>query len=238
MRCDLESQIRGVLKTFGPGIGKAPSRLVKRAREIVADELAAKPELASLVGSLLAMRARVVERIGGLDGRLRARAKTTLVCRRLITVPGGGPITALAIWASIDDQARFARSRDVGAYFGLTPRRYASGGLKSIRTGGIGVRQGTRSQVSQPRVHAAPSTRVPSTSRWSSRGIRTVPEFMGGHDVRLLNAGDQRRNAWADSYIGCSGSRPAIAVAASSEASAAASSSAVYGAAASCGTHT
>ena len=127
MRCDLENQIRGILKTFGLVIGKAPSRLVKRAHEIVADEPAAKPALASLVESLLAMRSSVVERIDALDRGLRARARTTPVCRRLITVPGVGPITALAIWSSIDDQARFARSRDVGTYFGLTPRRYASG---------------------------------------------------------------------------------------------------------------
>ena len=127
MRCDLENQIRGILKTFGLVIGKAPSRLVKRAHEIVADEPAAKPALASLVESLLAMRSSVVERIEALDRGLRARARTTPVCRRLITVPGVGPITALAIWSSIDDQTRFARSRDVGAYFGLTPRRYASG---------------------------------------------------------------------------------------------------------------
>jgi transposase len=44
-----------------------------------------------------------------------------------MTVPGVGPITALAIRAGIDDAARFARPADVGAYFGLTPRRYASG---------------------------------------------------------------------------------------------------------------
>ena len=127
MRCDLENQIRGVLKTFGLVIGKAPSRLVKRAHEIIADELSTKPALASLVESLLAMRSSVVERIEALDRGLRGRARTTPVCRRLITVPGVGPITALAIWSSIDDLARFARSRDVGAYFGLTPRRYASG---------------------------------------------------------------------------------------------------------------
>ena len=131
MRCDLENQIRGVLKTFGLVIGKAPSRLVKRAHEIVADELATKPELASLVESLLAMRASVVERIEALDGRLRVRAKTTPVCRRFITVPGIGPITALAIWASIDDQARFARSRDVGAYFG--PGLHQVGGQRLQR---------------------------------------------------------------------------------------------------------
>jgi transposase len=127
MRCDLENQIRGVLKIFGLVIGKAPSRLARRAAEIADDELAAKPELASLVRTLLAMRSAVLEHIGELDADLRARAKTSLVCRRFMTVPGVGPITALAVSAGIDDQQRFARSRNVGAYFGLTPRRYASG---------------------------------------------------------------------------------------------------------------
>ncbi len=44
-----------------------------------------------------------------------------------MTVPGIGPITALAFQSAIDDPTRFRRSRSVGAYFGLTPRRHASG---------------------------------------------------------------------------------------------------------------
>ncbi len=44
-----------------------------------------------------------------------------------MTVPGIGPITALAFHSAIDEPARFRRSRSVGAYFGLTPRRFASG---------------------------------------------------------------------------------------------------------------
>ena len=44
-----------------------------------------------------------------------------------MTVPGIGPITALAFHSAIDEPSRFRRSRSVGAYFGLTPRRYASG---------------------------------------------------------------------------------------------------------------
>ncbi len=44
-----------------------------------------------------------------------------------MTVPGIGPLTALAYRATIDDPTRFARSRNVGAYVGLTPRRFASG---------------------------------------------------------------------------------------------------------------
>jgi len=44
-----------------------------------------------------------------------------------MTVPGVGPMTALAFMATVDDPTRFRRARSVGAYVGLTPRRYASG---------------------------------------------------------------------------------------------------------------
>ena len=53
--------------------------------------------------------------------------KTEPTCRRLMTVPGVGPLTALAFRATIDQPDRFRKSRDVGAHLGLTPRRYQSG---------------------------------------------------------------------------------------------------------------
>ncbi len=56
-----------------------------------------------------------------------ALARNDLDCRRSMTLPGVGPINALAFCAAIDDPSRFRRSRSVGAYFGLTPRRHASG---------------------------------------------------------------------------------------------------------------
>jgi transposase len=49
------------------------------------------------------------------------------VCRRLLSVPGVGPVVALTYATGIDDPTRFAHSRDVGPHFGLTPRKYASG---------------------------------------------------------------------------------------------------------------
>jgi transposase len=49
------------------------------------------------------------------------------ICRRLMTVPGVEPLTALAFRATVDQPERFRRSRDVGAHLGLTPRRYQSG---------------------------------------------------------------------------------------------------------------
>ena len=49
------------------------------------------------------------------------------ICRRLMTVPGVGPVAALSFKVGVDDPLRFARSRTVGAHFGLTPRRHQSG---------------------------------------------------------------------------------------------------------------
>jgi transposase len=48
-------------------------------------------------------------------------------CRRLMTAPGVGPVVALTYATALDAPDRFTRSRDVGAHFGLTPRKYASG---------------------------------------------------------------------------------------------------------------
>ena len=44
-----------------------------------------------------------------------------------MSIPGVGQLTALAFTAAIDDPGRFRRSRDIGAYLGLVPRRYQSG---------------------------------------------------------------------------------------------------------------
>ena len=62
-----------------------------------------------------------------LTKRVLDEVRVEPTCRRLMTVPGVGPLTALAFRATIDRPDRFRRSRDVGAHLGLTPRRYQSG---------------------------------------------------------------------------------------------------------------
>src|SRR5258708_1653459 len=54
-------------------------------------------------------------------------ARNDAQVRRFMTTPGVGPITALCLLATIDDPTRFKKSRSVGAYVGLTTRRFASG---------------------------------------------------------------------------------------------------------------
>src|ERR1700746_2185268 len=54
-------------------------------------------------------------------------ARSNAQVRQFMTPPGIGPVTALCFLATIDDPTRFKRSTSVGAYVGLTTRRYASG---------------------------------------------------------------------------------------------------------------
>jgi transposase len=124
IKCDIENQIRGLLKNLGLVIGKVGGNVFRhRAEELVAEH----PLLQEAVRPLLTVREIVRREVAGLTRRLLTMARDNDESRRLMTVPGIGPINALAFCAAIDEPSRFRRSRSVGAYFGLTPRRYASG---------------------------------------------------------------------------------------------------------------
>ena len=121
---DLSNQVRGLLKNVGLIIGKAQGKaFTARAKELIEGH----PDLGSAVEPLLVARDTVSRQIADLDRKVMALARDDEQVRCFMTAPGIGPITALAYRATIDDPSRFKRSRSVGAYVGLTPRRYASG---------------------------------------------------------------------------------------------------------------
>jgi transposase len=129
---DLENQVRGLLKNLGLVIGRCKlNTFTKRANELIDG----KPALAAAVEPLLKVREAIERQIDDLDGKVLRLARSAPQVRRFMTVPGVGPITALCYLATIDDPTRFKKSRSVGAYVGLTTRRYASG--ETDRTGRI-----------------------------------------------------------------------------------------------------
>jgi transposase len=93
------------------------------------------PDLAELVEPLLIVRRTLRDQIGILHHRLLAIVRNDDVCRRLMTVPGVGPVVALTYRATVDVPARFRNSKAVGAVFGLTPARHQSGEID--RSGAI-----------------------------------------------------------------------------------------------------
>jgi transposase len=121
---DLENQIRGLLKNLGLIIGRAKFNVFAvRTEELIED----RPELEAVIKPLLAARKAIEGQVVDLDRKVLKLARHDVQVRRLMTVPGIGPVTALCFKATIDDPTRFKRSRSVGAYVGLTTRRHASG---------------------------------------------------------------------------------------------------------------
>lgn len=125
----LQVKIRGDLKPFGIRLGRVGSGgFAARVKARLAD----RPDLLALVTPMLEARAVLLAEMRGYDRAIKRHAAADPVCRRLMTVPGVGPITAFAFRASVDAPERFARSGDVPAVFGLVPRIDQSGEQERI----------------------------------------------------------------------------------------------------------
>jgi transposase len=121
---ELSNQIRGLMKTFGLVVpaGKG-STFEKNVRSLLVDQ----GDLGAIVLPMLeawrSLRIRAME----LGRQLVAGARQNQACRILMSIPGVGAITATSFATAIEDPDNFKRSRSVGAWLGLTTRRYQSG---------------------------------------------------------------------------------------------------------------
>jgi transposase len=125
----MENDMRGLLRNFGLKVGTIGAfKFDERIRELVE----AAPDLAEIVEPLLTARQKLREEFAKLDRKVRGEARVDPVCRQLMTVPGVGPIVALAYTSTIDIPSRFRHSRAVGAVLGLTPVLNQSGESRRI----------------------------------------------------------------------------------------------------------
>jgi transposase len=121
---DFENSMRGSLKVFGLRIGTVTRRTFEaRVLELVAEDRS----LLAITEPMLRVHRALIAEFDRLDCLCRQLARRDSVCRRLMTVPGVGVVVALTYRTGVDAPERFSRSRDVGAHFGLTPKRYSSG---------------------------------------------------------------------------------------------------------------
>lgn len=128
---DIENTVRHSLKAFGIRLGQVSrGRFEAKVRALLADD----PVLTGMVEGLLKVRAVLWTEYCALHKLLVKIVSRDEVCRRFLSVPGVGPVTALSFRPSVDDPHRFLKSRTVGAHFGLTPKRWQSG--TSIDQGG------------------------------------------------------------------------------------------------------
>ncbi len=128
----IDNDLRATLRNFGLKVGMVGrAKFEARIKELVED----LPDLVVMVEPLLIVRRVLREQVGILHRRLLAIVRDDDVCRRLMTVPGVGPVVSLTYRATVDVPARFRNSKTVGAVFGLTPAKHQSGEVD--RTGAI-----------------------------------------------------------------------------------------------------
>jgi transposase len=121
---DLSNQLRGVLRTFGLRVaGRAGGAFEAKVR----GQTEGRPEIAAVAEPLLAAWRAVRDQVAALDRTLIEAAKGDATCRLLMTCPGVGVVVAASFAATVEAPGHFRRSRSVGAYLGLTPRRHQSG---------------------------------------------------------------------------------------------------------------
>jgi transposase len=129
---DVESSIRGILRGFGLKVGAvSKGKFEARIRELVTGQVM----LERVAEPLLRARAALRTEYTTLHRDLLRTVREDAVCGRLMTVPGVGAVVAMTFRSAIDQPERFAKSKAVGAHFGLTPKKYQSGEID--RTGRI-----------------------------------------------------------------------------------------------------
>lgn len=119
------NRIRGLLAEFGVVLANR-SIEVRRGAAAAAEGL--PPLVRRGIGDLLEHLRVLDERIGAYDRELERLARASEAARRLMTVPGVGPLTALATVATVGNAHEFDNGRQFAAWLGLVPRQWSTGG--------------------------------------------------------------------------------------------------------------
>jgi transposase len=162
---DLEASMRGILRGFGLKMGAVTRKgFEARVRELSAGQAM----LERITTAMLEARAALSREFEQLHREMLRIVREDEICRRLMTIPGVGPLVAITFKSAIDDPGRIAKSKTVGALFGLVPKKYqsgerdVSGGI--TRTGDESVRTALYEAAN---VMLTRTTRFSSLKRWA-----------------------------------------------------------------------
>lgn len=160
-RTELINAIRSYLFEFGHVIPKGPRHL-RRVAELISDDTAALPdEVRKICRDLLDEIGRKTERIDEALKQINAKSRQQETLKRLQTMPGLGPITAVAIETFAPPMETFRRGRDFAAWLGLVPRQNSTGGKQRL---------GRTSKMGQRDIRRLLIIGAMSVVNWASRG--------------------------------------------------------------------
>ena len=198
-RTSLTNALRAHLAEFGLVAAKGICHVGRLAA--VLDDDATLPEpVRRLCGELIVSIGELTERIDRLDREVKERARTDELARRLQTIPGIGPITALALAVLAPPPETFGRGRDLAAWIGLTPQQHSTGGVSRLgKTSKMGQRDLRRlliigaSAVVRWARRPASADRLAPEGTWLAAMLERKPPML----VTVALANKTARIAWA-----------------------------------------
>lgn len=195
-RTQLVNAIRGHLSEYG-WVAPKGRAYVTILGDLLDEELGAAlpPAAKAMLGVMTDMLRQLDDKIADLDKEIDRRANADAVCRRLMTIPGIGPIAATAMVALAPPAETFRRGRDFAAWLGLTPVQRSTGGKTKLgRTSKMGERTLRRLLIigSSSCVLAASKRGAPAGS-WLEGMMARKPRML----TVVANANKMARIVWA-----------------------------------------
>lgn len=188
--------LRGHLSEFGQIVPQGAANASKLIAIVEEPECSLPADAIPTLKVLVAALAQLEAQIAKLDAEITRRAKENEVARRLMTVPGIGPLIATAIATLAPPPETFRKARDFAAWLGLTPRQHSTGGKQRLgATTKMGERSlrrlliiGANSVIIKRHVHASAR---PGT--WLDGMLSRKPPML----VRVALANKMARIVWA-----------------------------------------
>src|SRR6516165_10832734 len=194
-RTQIINALRGHLAEFGIVAAKGFFHVAKLVAAIE-DDRSGIPKMARPILRLLVEQLRSLnERVALLDRELARRAKEDAEAKRLMTIPGIGPITATALAALAPTAQAFKRGRDFAAWLGLTPLQRSTGGKQKLgKTSRMGERTLRRLLIigASAVVRWAARNGAPAGS-WLERMLARKPRML----IAVALANKMARIIWA-----------------------------------------
>jgi transposase len=194
-RTQLINALRGHLAEHGVVAAQGLAHL-RRLADAIADDTSRLPTTVRELGQLfLEQIASLDEKIGDLDKRLRSAAGQAETTKRLQTMPGVGPITAVAVETFAPPMETFRRGRDFAAWLGLVPLQRSTGGKQRLgQTSKMGQRDIRRLLITGAMAVVRAARRsAPPEGSWLGRMLARKPRML----IAIALANKMARSIWA-----------------------------------------
>jgi len=188
--------IRGLLAEYGITLGQRIDVLRKALPNLLEDaENALTGDFRVLLKGLQEDLQALDERVAVMDKRIQSLANNHPASKRLLEIPGIGPITATALISAVGDGKQFKKGRDMAAWLGLTPRQHSSGGKERL----LGISKHGDAYLRTLLIHGGRSVLKVAANKDDprSRWLQSLSERRHKNIAAVAVANKNARIAWA-----------------------------------------